>query len=56
MIDINVQTEFGFLVGFSLADRDECEEFEISWGITLAFGIFTMSICKHKGPGEEKPA
>jgi hypothetical protein len=56
MIDINVQTEFGFLVGFSLADRDECEEFEIQWGITIALGIFTISVCKHCGPGEEKPA
>jgi hypothetical protein len=54
MIDINVQTEFGFLVGFSLADRDECEEFEIQWGITIALGIFTISVCKHCGPGDRR--
>lgn len=56
MIEINVTTNFGFLVGFSIADREECEEFEISWGFTLSFGIFAITLCKHSGPGEEKPA
>jgi hypothetical protein len=56
MIEINVETEFGFLVGFSLADKEDCATFGIEWGLTIALGIFTITFCKHQGPGEEKTA
>lgn len=56
MIEINVTTNYGFLVGFTIADNEECEEFDIHWGFTLSFGIIAITFCKHDVPDQEKSA
>lgn len=54
MIEINAETLFGFLFGFSVAERHECEEFNILWGFTVCLGIVSITVCKHNIPGEEE--
>lgn len=57
MIRVQFSWIFGVIVGIEIADKWECEEMEIAWGISFFLGILQITICySYPDDINEKPA
>lgn len=47
MIELDVSWNFGFILGFMIADEEQCIENGLSWGFSLQLGPIGLSLWKH---------
>lgn len=47
-MSIDVQSVFGFQIGFEIADKEVCEEASMKWGVSVELGFFRLVFSKYE--------
>jgi len=46
-LNVEIGLNLGFIVGFLIADNEQCEECGLNWGFTIQLGILSMNVLSY---------
>jgi hypothetical protein len=46
-LNLDIGFNLGFIVGFLIADKEQCEECGLKWGFTIQLGILSVNILSY---------